>query len=458
MCDISVHMVLLANRCSSCGYTLSLDEAAAVQFLAEKGFGVLSFVQVFVTKEASKGLFGFQAKKIQDLSRLQDFLGKDEGFVGKTMISCIIAGVTCNHNSGKSQSKYIDEFHKLVGDLAAIDTAISDEDQAFLLLTYLPSSYDNLVETLLYGRDTLKLEDVLATLNSRELQKMMEAKGDGGEGLYVRGRSGQRYMEHGTYSACTGKKQQTQVSGFGSGADGYDNADVMMAISVEELLDWIMDSGSSYYVTYRRDYLVDFKEYDGGNILLGDGRECRVRGTGTRRANCVYTLDGQAVTRKTLKGRKQLAEYQTGLLVNIRLCELVMCGGVVGLMDNLGGGGVEEGGVVGMGLWGALRGEDVGWGRGGVGVGGEGDSGRRGGRLGEGLAYGEERGEECGARLAVNSNFLVFSVSSDDMMVQSFASLVPTVAAAESAIGLAIFVITFRVRGTIAVESINSIQ
>eukprot|EP00257_Ricinus_communis_P012484 XP_002535062.2 uncharacterized protein LOC8272742 [Ricinus communis] len=60
--------------------------------------------------------------------------------------------------------------------------------------------------------------------------------------------------------------------------------------------------------------------------------------------------------------------------------------------------------------------------------------------------------------LAVNLNFLVFSVSSDDMMGQSFASLVPTVAAAESAIGLAIFVITFRVRGTIAVEFINSIQ
>ncbi|KAK2658196.1 hypothetical protein Ddye_004729 [Dipteronia dyeriana] len=41
--------------------------------------------------------------------------------------------------------------------------------------------------------------------------------------------------------------------------------------------------------------------------------------------------------------------------------------------------------------------------------------------------------------LAVNSNFLVFSVSSDDMMGQSFASLVPTVAAAESAIGVRAF-------------------
>ncbi|GJR30728.1 hypothetical protein Tco_1106960 [Tanacetum coccineum] len=36
-----------------------------------------------------------------------------------------------------------------------------------------------------------KLEDVIATLNSKELQKMTEAKGDGGEWLYVRGRSEQ---------------------------------------------------------------------------------------------------------------------------------------------------------------------------------------------------------------------------------------------------------------------------
>nr|GEV44365.1 retrovirus-related Pol polyprotein from transposon TNT 1-94 [Tanacetum cinerariifolium] len=195
------------------------------------------------------------------------------------------------------------------GDLAAINAAISNEDQALLLFTSLPSSYDNFVETFLYGRDSLKLEVVLAKLNSRELQKMMEAKGDGGKGLYVRGRSGQRYMK------------QDQVSS--SRTDGYDNADVMMAMSVEELLDWIMDSGGSYHITYKKDYLVDFEEYEGGNILLGDGRECRVRRTCKvqvqMRANCVYTLDGQALTRKTLKGRKQLGEYQTGWKIKMGL-------------------------------------------------------------------------------------------------------------------------------------------
>ncbi|GKB36538.1 hypothetical protein Tco_0881480 [Tanacetum coccineum] len=168
---------------------------------------------------------------------------------------------------GKSQSEHIDEFYKLVGDLVAIDTAISDEDQTLLLLTSLPSSYDNFMETLLYGRDTLKLEDVLTTLNSKELQKMKETKGDGGEGLYVRGSSGQRDMEQGTDSAWS--KSEGRSSRLRS--DGYDSADVMMAMSVEELLDWIMDSGASYHITYMRGK-VQLQMRDGSSYVLDNVR------------------------------------------------------------------------------------------------------------------------------------------------------------------------------------------
>ena len=60
--------------------------------------------------------------------------------------------------------------------------------------------------------------------------------------------------------------------------------------------------------------------------------------------------------------------------------------------------------------------------------------------------------------LAVNLNFLLFSVYLDDMIGQLFALFVLTVAAAESAIGLALLVIYYRVRGTIAVEFINLIK
>jgi NADH:ubiquinone oxidoreductase subunit K len=45
--------------------------------------------------------------------------------------------------------------------------------------------------------------------------------------------------------------------------------------------------------------------------------------------------------------------------------------------------------------------------------------------------------------LAVNLNFLVYSIYLDDMMGQLFALFVLTMAAAESAIGLALLVISF---------------
>jgi NADH-quinone oxidoreductase subunit K len=57
--------------------------------------------------------------------------------------------------------------------------------------------------------------------------------------------------------------------------------------------------------------------------------------------------------------------------------------------------------------------------------------------------------------LAVNINFVAFSAFLGDLTGQVFALFVLTVAAAEAAIGLAILVVYFRNRGTIAVEEIN---
>ena len=57
--------------------------------------------------------------------------------------------------------------------------------------------------------------------------------------------------------------------------------------------------------------------------------------------------------------------------------------------------------------------------------------------------------------LAVNINLVAFSSFLGDLAGQVFALLVLTVAAAEAAIGLAILVVYFRNRGSIAVEDIN---
>jgi len=57
--------------------------------------------------------------------------------------------------------------------------------------------------------------------------------------------------------------------------------------------------------------------------------------------------------------------------------------------------------------------------------------------------------------LAVNINFIAFSHFLGDLTGQVFALVVLTVAAAEAAIGLAILVVYFRNRGSIAVEDLN---
>ena len=57
--------------------------------------------------------------------------------------------------------------------------------------------------------------------------------------------------------------------------------------------------------------------------------------------------------------------------------------------------------------------------------------------------------------LSVNINFVAFSVKLGDLTGQIFAMFVLTVAAAEAAIGLAILVIYFSNRGSIAVVDAN---
>ena len=60
--------------------------------------------------------------------------------------------------------------------------------------------------------------------------------------------------------------------------------------------------------------------------------------------------------------------------------------------------------------------------------------------------------------LSVNINLVAFSAYLHDLVGQIFAMFVLTVAAGEAAIGLAILVIYFRGRGTIAVDDVNRMK
>ncbi|GKE03852.1 hypothetical protein Tco_1395870, partial [Tanacetum coccineum] len=90
-------------------------------------------------------------------------------------------------HSSKKLSEHIDEFNKLIGDLVNIDVDIDDQNQALM--------------------ESLTLEDVLSTLNLRELKKRADANDDG-DGLFVRERSNHQ----GSPEERLSKKEQEDIN------------------------------------------------------------------------------------------------------------------------------------------------------------------------------------------------------------------------------------------------------
>ncbi|GKA36128.1 hypothetical protein Tco_0722619 [Tanacetum coccineum] len=197
-------------------------------------------------------------------------------------------------SAGRKISEHIHEFKKIVLDLANIDVKFEDEDLALLLLTTLPASYEHFVDTLLYGWEALTLEDVIATLNSKEIKERSKTKGDDGEGLYDHLK---RNSSKNNHKKSTGYvKKDDQPSSIGS---TYDDFEVM---SAEALLDWIMDSGCSYHMTPRywqgegtTELWVKFcvTQCQSGKVKVINGS--RVVLSRIQRDNCVYSLDGHAM-------------------------------------------------------------------------------------------------------------------------------------------------------------------
>ncbi|GJW50825.1 zinc finger, CCHC-type containing protein [Tanacetum coccineum] len=171
---------------------------------------------------------------------------------------------------------------------------IEDEDQALMLLTSLSSSYENFMETLLYGRESLTIEDVLATLNSRELKKRTECtKEEARDGLYVRGRSGHSGKAHFGGSLRFKLRGETgKLKCFICHSESHLKRDCLKKKSSrrrgwalwvaqnDEMTELVMDSGGSYHMTHRRDFLYDFKVVDRGSVQLGVNRTCTIKETG----------------------------------------------------------------------------------------------------------------------------------------------------------------------------------
>jgi len=68
-------------------------------------------------------------------------------------------------------NQHIDEFNKLMKELDSLEVRIEEEEKALLLLSSLPSSFGKIMTTLLFGKDSLRLDAVVAALLRNETRQ-----------------------------------------------------------------------------------------------------------------------------------------------------------------------------------------------------------------------------------------------------------------------------------------------
>jgi len=68
-------------------------------------------------------------------------------------------------------NQYLDEFNKITTELDSLEVKIEKEGKALLLLASMPSSFDNIVTSHLFGKKTLRLDEVVVALLMNETQR-----------------------------------------------------------------------------------------------------------------------------------------------------------------------------------------------------------------------------------------------------------------------------------------------
>nr|GEU45406.1 zinc finger, CCHC-type [Tanacetum cinerariifolium] len=162
------------------------------------------------------------------------------------------------------------------------------------------------------------MEDVLATLNSRELKKRAEdTKEETGEILRF--------------------KSRVELDSDSSDDEGSAYfGEALVVVEINEMTELVMDSGRSYHLTHKRDFLYDFKVVDGGSVRLGDNRTCTIKWTGKIK---IQLHDGSSfilknvryvsglrslISLNTLEKDSYTVKMQMGRIKVIKGCQVMM--------------------------------------------------------------------------------------------------------------------------------------
>ena len=86
---------------------------------------------------------------------------------------------------GSDIVEHINVFNQLIADLGKVGVKIDEEDRAIILLCLLPGSYEHLVTTLTYGKEDVKVDEIVTVLLGHEQRRKNNLSEDHSGGAYV---------------------------------------------------------------------------------------------------------------------------------------------------------------------------------------------------------------------------------------------------------------------------------
>ena len=90
---------------------------------------------------------------------------------------------------GSDLGQHLNMFNQIINDMIHVDVTFEDKDKALMLLNSLSASptYESLVTTLMWGKETFDLEEIISALLGFQMRKKASDEGTQGEGLVVKG-------------------------------------------------------------------------------------------------------------------------------------------------------------------------------------------------------------------------------------------------------------------------------
>ena len=211
--------------------------------------------------------------------------------------------------------QHLSKFNSLISQLLQFKVAFDDEDKTILLLASLPSSYENLMTTLLYGNDTLKFEQVSEALLSynktskvanNESQALVIENRGRSKGRMSRPQNGiskGRLKSRGKDYACyhygkqghmkknfrIWKREQNQgnhkkeENKNTSAPVTCSDEDVVVVIEEclhvgDQMIEWVVDTTASYHVTPNKELFSTYKAGEFRCVNMGNTARSNIVG------------------------------------------------------------------------------------------------------------------------------------------------------------------------------------